>query len=51
MSKLEDVLKPGNIVKIRSTIMRHKEKWGIILNNGKVMYEKEIKDLVNRIEI
>ena len=38
MSKLEDVLKPGNIVKIRSTIMSHKEKWGIILNNGEVMY-------------
>lgn len=38
MSNLEDVLKPGNIVKIRSTITSHKEKWGIILNNGEVMY-------------
>ena len=38
MNNLEDVLKPGNIVKIRSTIMSHKEKWGIILNNGEVMY-------------
>lgn len=38
MNNLEDVLKPGNIVKIRSTIMSHKERWGIILNNGEVMY-------------
>ena len=38
MNNLEDVLKPGNIVKIRSTIMDTREKWGIILNNGEVMY-------------
>ena len=38
MNRLEDVLKPGNIVKIRSTIMDTREKWGIILNNGEVMY-------------
>ena len=38
MNNLEDVLKPGNIVKIRSTIMDTREQWGIILNNGEVMY-------------
>ena len=38
MNNLEDVLKPGNIVKIRSTIMDTRERWGIILNNGEVMY-------------
>lgn len=38
MSKLEEVLKPGNIVKIRSTIMDTREQWGVILNNGEVMY-------------
>ena len=38
MNNLEDVLKPGNIVKIRSTIMDTRERWGVILNNGEVMY-------------
>lgn len=38
MNTLEDVLKPGNIVKIRSTIMDTREQWGVILNNGEVMY-------------
>lgn len=38
MNKLEDVLKPGNIVKVCSTIINHREQWGIILSNNEVAY-------------
>lgn len=38
MSNLEDVLKPGNIVKIYSTIVEAREQWGIILSNDEVVY-------------
>ena len=38
MNTLEDVLKPGNIVKVCSTIMNTGEHWGIILNNNEVAY-------------
>lgn len=38
MSRLEDVLKPGNIIKIYSTIMGGREQWGIILSNNEVAY-------------
>lgn len=38
MSKLEDILKPGNIIKTCSTIMEAKEQWGIILSNNEVAY-------------
>lgn len=38
MNKLEDVLKPGNIIKICSTIMEVREQWGIILSNNEVVY-------------
>lgn len=38
MNNLEDVLKPGNIIKIYSTIMEAREQWGIILSNDEVVY-------------
>lgn len=38
MSKLEDVLKPGNIIKTCSTIMETRKQWGIILSNNEVAY-------------
>lgn len=38
MTKLEDVLKPGNIIKMCSTIMETREQWGIILSNDEVVY-------------
>lgn len=38
MNNLEDVLKPGNIVKVCSTIIDHREQWGIILSNNEVAY-------------
>lgn len=38
MSKLEDVLKPGNIVKICATITERREQWGIILSNNEIAY-------------
>ena len=38
MSKLEDVLKPGNIIKMRSIITETREQWGIILGNNEVAY-------------
>lgn len=38
MNKLEDVLNPGNIIKIYSTVMEAREQWGIILSNNEVVY-------------
>lgn len=38
MNKLEDVLKPGNIIKICATITEPREQWGIILSNDAVVY-------------
>lgn len=38
MNNLEDVLKPGNIVKVCLTIIDHREQWGIILSNNEVAY-------------
>lgn len=49
MSNLEDVLKPGNIVKVCSTINDPKELWGIILNNDEVAYI-DLKDGFDRLE-
>ena len=42
MNKLEEVLKPGNIVKVCSTVIGHREQWGVILDNGEVMYTDHI---------
>ena len=42
MNKLEEVLKPGNIVKVCSTVFGHREQWGVILDNGAVMYTDPI---------